>query len=370
MIIGGNREIRNYRDLYSTIKEDWELKQPVSACAYSDDPRHESFIYRYLKSVNDERAVVLAEDVAAAACGRFGRTNQYQMVEALSIAYASGKVSHLKALSMLYALYDNDKRSSGTIRNWTDKVIEDSKNKKIAADAIFADDSRLREYKDKLIFRNINDFLKDSGDADSLYGDDIRLLSEYTEFIGAVRVKNVSRFGKESGRLFDGKYREYCERLYSGVMSSSEYATDAYIPLGFDEVTGAGLYITGRSKCSKSSLDNYADRKGKPCDVFFAVICFESWYDENRDIETYGDIMVGQSTMLFDSMDEALKYLKDSRGTFLEKYVLEDGSGIWNPYADDFVTPLSPEEEAEVKAYDEREKKEITRLSSSRSSAQ
>ena len=24
MIIGGNREIRNYRDLYSTIKEDWD----------------------------------------------------------------------------------------------------------------------------------------------------------------------------------------------------------------------------------------------------------------------------------------------------------------------------------------------------------
>lgn len=362
MIIGGNKEIRNYRDLYSTIKEDWELKQPLPGNTYSDDPRHDSFIYRYLKRINDERAEMLSGDVESAVRGSLGRTNQYQLIEAVSRSYGFGKISHLKALSLLEMLYDNDKRSSVTIRKWTDGIIGSSGNKKIAAELIFTDSrSKLPEYKDKLLFRNINDFLKDSSGTDSLYGDDVRLISEFNEYLGRSKVKKGISPESDAGRLYDSRYRDYCERLYSGVMSSGEYAPDAYIPLGFDEMSGAGLYIVGRNKCSKYSLDEYDGRIGKPRDVFFAVICFESWYDENRDIKTYGDIMVGQSIVLFDSMTDGLRYLKDRRGAFIEKYLVEDGSGIWNPYDDSYVTPLSAEEEAEVRAYDEMEKKAITR---------
>ncbi len=375
MIIGGNKEINNYIDLYSAIRKDWDEHQPLKKKTASEDSRSESFIFMYLKRVNDERVGRLSENPEAAAEGKYGRTNQYQLIEALVRAYENGKIDPEKALFLLSSFFDRDKRSAGRFRKKAEKITG-STGAKEAADLIFIEDAiGLSAYKDALILRTINDFFKRIGNDDLSYGDDIRLLSEYMAFAGGTARNSLNLNGK---RLTDKRYLKYCEKLYSDVMHSKE-AKDSYIPLGFDEMTGAGIIIVGKNKISKRALRNFEKRTGKTLNVFFAVIYFESWYDEQTDefdsddevfndidspdydeYRIFGDIMISHGMALYNNLDEALMKLKERHGFFIGKYETESGSGIWNPHDESYIMPLSPEEEAEIEEYARKEKEELS----------
>ena len=355
MIISGNSEIGNLYDLCSIIKRDWDDHQTCDAGSGLEDPRHGSFIYQYQKHINDERASRLAFDIQGAIEGRYGQVNQYRLVEALCRAYSQKKISYLKALQTLYVLFDKDARSVG-IRNWTDKIIATSQNKKEAADIIFnSETSKLPAYKDAQLFRIINKFFSKIKDSDGSYDDDIRLLSEYINYSGT---SGIGPGKKITGRLSDKRYLDRFERLYEGVIGLGDRAHEAYIPVGFDECTGAGVFIAGENKVSKRALEQYVKTHHRKRNAYIAVIYFENWYDINDDEPMYGDIMVGYSMALFDVFEEAVAFLRERTGMFVEKYMMDDASGIWNPYDEDLFAPLTSEEEKIIMEYADKENRE------------
>ena len=391
MIIG-DRKIEKISDLYDSIEADWKEHLPGKNADDEVDPRHFSFIYGYLKNIHEKRIEEISGKFYETIEGKNGQSNQYQLVCALKRGYLKGIISDRDALEYLFILFDNDKRSSGSIKKWADKICGNN-SKKNAAKLIFADnDSKLDGYIDKCLYRLKNDFFRIARKRSE--ADDIKLLAEYTKYVE----KNSGLYSGGSAlsgsRLSDKTFLERCRMAYLKVCKDYKdgYAPDAYIPLGFDAASGAGIFMLGKNRTSARSVKAFVSRKiekdikeitnedirKNEKDVYIALKYFEYFYEglqpagngtlyyEDPDIDTgvrdyenniSGDVVEHDSIALYDDLDEAIEDMKKFSVTFMKKYRVDNGADkIWEMiYNNEETNELSEEEKVYNDAYNKYE---------------
>ena len=401
MIIGGKTEIRSREDLYLQIWKDWIRHSKKADSEEYSGLRQDSFIYGYLKDLNDSMARKSLENVEAEDVEGFldecitgsggQRTNNYRRLEILCAAYARGLVGPGRALYCLECIVKKDKKSAGSIEKWI-KRIRGREDEETAAKTIFTDEPlELQKYRDRLLYRVINDKFKKYGfiteaeteenygsennkalitdyrvrsgkKVENLYDDDISMLDAYLSLKSSKGP--VSGNNDRSGDLilYDSKHKDVCCNQYLNLNAGrQEYCEplDAYIPLGFDPVTGAGVFIIGKNKVSRRALEAYknrCDKKEKDKKAFFAVVYFSNklgedpggekyYYDcdkgdyyEGDDDDVYeGDGCILIKMTLYDDYEDAIKGLKDHKDYFFAQYGMENSNidedildAVWN----------------------------------------
>lgn len=403
MMIGGKTEIRNREDLYLQIWKDWTRhSKKIDSEEYSGS-RQDSFIYIYLKDLNDSMARKSLENVEPEAIEGFlddcitgsggQRSNNYRRLEILCAAYARGMVGPDRALFYLDHIVKKDKKTAGSIEKWI-RDIRSKVDDETAAKSIFTDEPlELQKYKDRLLYRVINDKFKKYGfiteaeteenygsekneplitdyrvrsgkKVENLYEDDISMLDAYLSLRGS----NGSVSGDDERRgdliLNDSRHKDVCSNSYLKLNANKEEYSepgDAYIPLGFDPVTGAGIFIIGKNKVSRRALNAFRhriqdsggnERKGER-EVYYAVVYFGyvdcedgegKPYGFDSDCEDYceddgyqGDGTAYFKMTLYGDYEDALKGLNSHRDCFFWHYETEnteiDGDildAIWN----------------------------------------
>ena len=393
-------EILNKQDLVLAARRDWLKHVHEAAASGNPDLKRDSFIFRYFRDTDTDlvkkryfnnpdesqaqaAAQAVIDDIDDHVNGKKSeRLSLSQLTEAVCIAYKRGILKPEAALLYLGRIIKADTKSDARTKKYLEEICE-CEDKGSGAELIFNHDPRLEDYKAGLIYGKISDYFGKKGfkkesvetdeeetdkdkrilryndrpakAADNKYDDVIRMLDSYERYVNDGSRKSIVSGSNDGLGWGSAKYREACENLYLRVYrEKKDNRKEAYIPLWFDPVCGAGIFIVGSGKAGRRSVEAYLERekhrnihnrrtdKGKDdlsLDVYYAVVYFGTWYDNDEEMGLYdtpihddysdvygydGDIAVTMKMTLYNSFDEAYGDLIRNRERFISCYEREN----------------------------------------------
>lgn len=241
------------------------------------------FYYRYLQKQKAEQAAYIGDsrerlDAYAAR----SRPNRFTLLRAAFLALKNGRITADEYKAYFVRVSDGKKRTAELMRSELAtaediKPLNDALEKQILKNLVsdFFDNAGFKKGSDKieqyfdrdkkpvLNTRVRNKYSKHSKSLDK-YTDDIDMLYCYLQYKNAELSDTVSR----SAELTE-EFREECAELYRSLCQDPECRV--FMPLYFDPVSGAGVFVIGKERFDKS-LDKQVTDNCAACIVHFSQI--------------------------------------------------------------------------------------------------
>lgn len=408
MRLNNGEELRDKSGLLLLLHKDW-LKHD------GEGTRNQSFIYRQLKEDKDKKADLIAEQpeeyvrayenrkektAGTPSGGKTERLGQYELIEAVCVAYRRGEISEEKAFDLLRRIFQAQSRKAVTMAQAINEIAAcreseaEERNEKIRQ--LFSERSVLQDYKEKLVKELVDNYFQPYGltgkDSRSLekqqtrsgihsrqaYRDDIFLLDRYLKHIGNGQVTEGRKPGAMGQELWikASPYQEQCESLYEKLNRLESGVRELLIPLGFDPGTGCGIFIIGRNRIDRYSVEQfYGDYHIYP-NCYFAVIYYvEDMTEIDNKIREEGKYLPGEMSFrmqaeLFPTLAAAIESIEENLTDFYDSYDRDNMDlHVWQKLPEKLQgffdhrkqipldAPMTEEEAEIINEYVEREKK-------------
>ncbi len=298
------------RELYERLWEDYFDRHGRNVA--------ESFIYGYLRQNKDRRAGSVAQ--TAESLREYSarkKVDKYILLKAAHLAYSEGRLTREEYVEYFGAVASVKNRKTGELK--LPKCCELNSDEGITA---------AQEYQEQKLLKGcVSDFFQNAGFRRDAAGDEenfsrtaVKYEKEKEGYISdldlwaAYYMYSMQGSAGESGRFIPRLEDEYigkCAALLR-LMNNEEYS-DAFVPLYFDSVSGAGVFIIGDRR--------FEGRPVSGCAVY--MICFDGLLENISDMSTLPCAAVITE---FDSVEEAFFALRRgiADGSFCASYSAEN----------------------------------------------
>lgn len=302
--------IASRQELYDRLWEDYFDRHRKNVA--------ESFIYRYLRQNKDRRAASVAQ--TAESLREYSarkRVDKYILLKAAYLAYSEGRLTREEYVEHFSAVASVRNRKTGELK--LPKCCELDSDEGITA---------AQEYQEQKLLKGcVSDFFQNAGFRRDAVGDEenfsrtaVKYEKEKEGYISdldlwaAYYMYSAQGSAQESGRFVTGPEDGYigkCAALFR-LMDSEEYA-DAFVPLYFDSVSGAGVFVIGDRR--------FEGRPVSGCGVY--VVCFDGLLENISDMSMLPCAVVITE---FAGVEEAFFALKRgiADGSFCASYSAEN----------------------------------------------
>ncbi len=278
----------------------------------------ESFIYKYLKQNKDRRAESIAKSKSTLLeYADRKKPDKYILLRAIYLAYNNATISQKEYLEYFSAIASVKDRKTGEAK--LPKCCElSSPNGMTAA----------QQYQEhKLLKGCVSDFFQNAGYRQGATKNDdyfnktsVKYAKEKDGYINdldlwaAYYMYTMDGASQTNGHYIpqlDNEYIDKCKKLFE-LLDNEQY-NEAFIPLYFDSISGAGVFIIGGNRFEENAFDG-------------CCVCTAHFGGLMEKISAMSELPFSMLTTVYDNVDDAFFALKKgiADGGFCANYSLEN----------------------------------------------